>query len=70
MPGARGVDAESERREHGAAILASYVKKEPVQAPAAAADHSDADDGADRSVAKDRLALMRGAFLAKGGGNP
>jgi len=70
MRGARGVDAESERREHGAAILASYVKKEPVQAPAAAADHSDADDGADRSVAKDRLALMRGAFLAKGGGNP
>lgn len=69
MRGARGVDAESERREHGAAVIASYVSKEPAQAPAAA-DRSDAADEADRSVAKSRLALTRGAFLGKGGGNP
>lgn len=69
MRSARRVDAESERREHGAAILASYVKKEPIEASAAVITHSEGPEDSTQSVVKDRLALARAAFLGKRGAN-
>lgn len=62
---ARAADAEMERRDHGATVIASYVKGEPVAPSAPAVQRNAHSDGLDSSVAKSRIALARGAFLTK-----
>lgn len=63
---ARAADAETERREHGAMVVASYVKGHIVSAPTPTVRARAESHDSGSAAAKSRIALARGAFLTKG----
>ena len=63
---ARSADAQSERGDHGAAIMRSYAASNPANGAAKKVDKTQSD-GRQEVVSKSRLDLVKASFLKHGG---